>query len=241
MSAKRNLKPNRRSRYPDLEEAVNAQTFFEPKKNTKPPVTPKNRHQVEYYNAMRTAQVTIGAGPAGTGKTLLAADFAATEIMDRRKSQIILVRPAVESGATLGLLPGTLEEKFAPYLAPVREYLIDRMGKSQYEMAIKEERISPQPLGYMRGSTFKDCVVIVDEAQNITPAEMKMLLTRLGDNCSMIINGDVEQCDLKGDCGLEDAIEKIELVEGVVVVEFDEDDCLRSPIVKAILKAYRYD
>jgi phosphate starvation-inducible PhoH-like protein len=239
LSAKRTHKPSRRNReYEILDEAVNAQTFYEPKKAVKPPVTPKNKHQIEYANAMRTSNITIGAGPAGTGKTLLAADFAAGELLERGRD-IILVRPAIESGATLGLLPGTLEEKYAPYLMPVREYLIDRMGKGAYEMALKNERISPQPLGYMRGSTFKNCVVIVDEAQNITPAEMKMLLTRIGENCTMIINGDVEQCDLRGECGLEDAIDRIEYVEGVAVIEFDEDDCLRSPIVKAILKAYR--
>lgn len=242
MSAKRNPKPTRRNRYQDLDEAVNAQTFYEPNRRTVPVksvIVPKNQHQADYVYAMNNSTITIGAGPAGTGKTLLAADFAATKLMNKEIDKIILVRPAIESGATLGLLPGTLEEKYEPYLAPVREYLIDRMTKGKYETALKNEQIVPQPLGYMRGSTFKDCVVILDEAQNITPAEMKMFLTRIGENCTVIINGDVEQCDLKGDCGLEDAIDRIEYVEGVTVVEFDEDDCLRSPIVKAILKAYR--
>lgn len=240
MSAKRNLKRSSR-RFPDLEEAANVQTFYEPnRRNTKPLVVPKTRHQAEYLNAMKTSTITIGEGPAGTGKSYLASDYAATELMAGNINQLILTRPAIESGATLGLLPGTLEEKFDPYLAPVREYLIDRMGKSAYESALKTEKILPQPLGYMRGATFKNCIVILDEAQNVTPTEMKMFLTRIGDGCKVIINGDIEQCDLKGDCGLQDAIERIELVEGVTVVEFDEEDCLRSPMVKAILKAYRY-
>lgn len=241
MPAKRATKPSRRSRYSELEEAANVQTFFEPNKRiVKPPITPKNQHQADYVHAMHNSVITIGAGPAGTGKTLLSADFAATKLLNKEIDRIILVRPAVESGATLGLLPGTLEEKYNAYLKPVREYLIDRLGKGKYETALKLEQICPEPISYMRGSTFKDCVVILDEAQNITPSEMKMFLTRIGDNCTVIINGDVEQCDLKGDSGLEDAIERIELLEGVTVVEFTEDDCLRSPMVKAILKAYRY-
>jgi phosphate starvation-inducible PhoH-like protein len=241
LSAKRNLKPSRRSRYPELDEAANVQLFHIPaRKQARKTLEPKTEHQREYMQAMRTSTITIGAGPAGTGKTIAAAYFAAEKFLDKDVEQIILVRPAVESGQTLGLLPGTLEEKYAVYLAPIREYLIDVLGKTQYEYALKAEQILPQPLGYMRGSTFSNCVVILDEAQNVTPAEMKMFLTRIGENCTVIINGDVEQCDLKGDCGLEDAIERIEFVEGVTVVEFDEDDCLRSPIVKAILKTYRY-
>ena len=241
MSAKRTHKVDRRNRWPELEEAVNAKTFFDPKRRMAPkPIEAKNEHQHQYLNAMKASDITIGTGPAGTGKSYIAAHYAGQQLLDGEIEKIILVRPAVESGATLGLLPGTLEEKYEPYLAPVREYLVDRLGLSKYEMALKNKQIDPQPLGYMRGATFKNCMVILDEAQNITPAEMKMFLTRIGDNCTVVINGDVEQCDLKGECGLEDAIDRIEFVQGVSVVEFDEDDCLRSPIVKAILKAYRY-
>lgn len=238
LSAKRNLKANRRDYY-DIDEAANVQSYFPAKRNSRPEITPKNQHQVEYVNAMRTSTITFGVGPAGTGKTLLAATFAADQLIDKEKSKLYLVRPAIESGATLGLLPGTLEEKYEPYLMPVREYLIERMGKGAYETALKNEKIVPQPIGYMRGMTFKDCVVILDEAQNITPAEMKMFLTRVGENCVVIVNGDIDQCDLPGVSGLQDAVERVDCVSGITVVEFDDSDCLRSRIVKDILRAYR--
>lgn len=239
LSANRKLKAQRRDVYDDFDEASNVKSFYNSKRNSRPEITPKNRHQVEYMNAIRTADVTLGIGPAGTGKTMLATDYAACRLVDKEIEKIYLVRPAVESGATLGLLPGTLEEKYEPFLTPVREYLIERMGISAYESALKSGKIVPTPIGYMRGMTFKDCVVILDEAQNITPSEMKMFLTRIGENCKVIVNGDIDQCDLPGPSGLQDAVERIDGVAGVAIVEFDESDCLRSRIVRDILRAYR--
>ena len=205
------------------------------------PIVAKNENQKRYMNAMRNFTVTIGTGPAGVGKTYLAASFAAEKLMGKEVRKVIITRPAVESGASMGFLPGSLEEKFEPYMAPFKEVMIERMGKSHYDNEIRNSNIQAAPLNYMRGATFKDAVVILDEAQNCTPAEMKMFLTRIGENCTVIINGDIDQCDLNGPCGLEDAVNKIGYIPAIKVIEFSEDDSVRSPIVKEILRAYRRD
>jgi phosphate starvation-inducible PhoH-like protein len=203
------------------------------------PLEAKTEAQGQYISAFMSAEIVFGIGPAGTGKTYVAAAYAAQQLADKRISQIIITRPNIEVGVGMGFLPGELEDKYAPYLAPFEAVMVERMGRSPYEYALKTEKISPRPLGFMRGATFNDAVVILDEAQNCTPAEMKMFLTRIGKNCLVIVDGDIEQCDIPGKSGLLDAIERLHSVPGVRIVEFTEDDIVRSGIIRHILKAYR--
>lgn len=203
-------------------------------------VKPLNEMQAVYLNCIKTKQVTFGIGPAGTGKTYVAASWAAGELASNRVSQIILTRPAVESGASLGFLPGTIEEKYEPYLLPFKEYLVGSLGKGAYECALKNEKIVPRPLNFLRGATFRDSIVLLDEAQNCTRAEMLMFLTRIGENCTVVVSGDIAQSDLFGECGLEDAIRRLELLPEVAVVEFEEEDIVRSGFVRKVIKAYRH-
>lgn len=199
----------------------------------------KTEAQGQYLSAIQSSELVFAIGPAGTGKTYIAAAFAADELKARNIDKIIVTRPNIEVGSPMGFLPGTLEEKYAPFLEPFKQIMIERMGRGPYEYALKAERISPQPLAYMRGATFKNAIVILDEAQNTTPAEMKMFLTRIGENCITIVNGDAQQCDLNGPSGLVDAIHRVQHVPGVRIVEFTEDDIVRSGLVRDILKAYR--
>lgn len=203
------------------------------------PLQAQTEAQGQYISAIMSSQVVFGVGPAGVGKTYVAAAYAAEQLMSKRIERIIITRPAKEVGESMGFLPGELEEKYAPYLAPFEAIMIERMGRGPYEYALKADRISPRPLGFMRGATFDNAVVILDEAQNCTPAEMKMFLTRIGKNCLVIVDGDPEQCDLNDPSGLTDAMHRLCNVDGIRIVEFDENDIVRSGIVKSILKAYR--
>lgn len=189
--------------------------------------------------AIQRSQVVIAIGPAGTGKTYIAAAYAVQQLIDKRIDKIVVTRPNVEAGEEMGHLPGELEEKFAPYIAPFRDILIERIGQTHYELALKREDICPEPIGYMRGKTFNDAFVILDEAQNITPKQMKMFLTRVGRNCTVVVDGDLEQQDIEGESGLRDALWRLKGVEGIEMIEFEEDDIVRSGLVKEVIKAYR--
>lgn len=203
------------------------------------PLRAKTEAQGQYLAAIQSSEIVFGIGPAGTGKTYVAAAWAAQQLMDKRIDKIVVTRPNVETGEEMGHLPGELEDKFKPYLAPFRDVMVERMGQSHYEYAVKRGYIQPEPLGFMRGKTFNDAVVILDEAQNVTPEQMKMFLTRLGRNCTMIIDGDPEQCDLKGLSGLVDGLRRVRGLPGVRVIEFTEDDIVRNGLIKKILAAYR--
>ena len=203
------------------------------------PLQAQTEAQGHYICALSESQLIFAIGPAGTGKTYVASAFAADLLQSKAIERIIITRPAVEVGTSMGFLPGELEDKYAPYLDPFREVMIERMGLSQYEYALKVQTILPKPLGFMRGDTFSNAFVILDEAQNCTPAEMKMFLTRIGQNCTVVVDGDPEQCDLHGPSGLNDAVHRLERIPGVSVVEFSEDDIVRSGLVKDILIAYR--
>ena len=231
----RNLK-NKQASYAIEDDSVVTPYQFKKKAE---PLQAKTEAQGQYLSAMQTSQIVFGVGPAGTGKTYCAAAYAAQQLLDKRVDQIIITRPNIEVGEGLGFLPGELEDKYAPYLAPFEAIMIERMGKGPYEYNLKMDRISPRPLGFMRGATFNDAVVILDEAQNCTPAEMKMFLTRIGKNCLVIVDGDTEQCDLQGPSGLKDALHRLHSVPGIRIVEFTEDDIVRSGIIRHILKAYR--
>lgn len=201
-------------------------------------VKPLNYIQETYLNAIKTSEITFGVGSAGTGKTYVAASYAASELFHRRVEKIILTRPNVETGRGLGFLPGTLEEKYEPYLDPFDQVFSRSLGKGFYEYALKSKTIEPRPLGFMRGATFDNAIVLVDEAQNATKAELKMLLSRIGRNTKMIISGDTDQSDIE-DSGLQDAVDRLEGIGGIEVVRFLDSDIVRSKMCKAIILAYR--
>lgn len=202
-------------------------------------VEPLNFIQGEYLEAIKYNDVIFGIGSAGTGKTFIAASYAASELYHRRVDKVILTRPNIETGRGLGFLPGTLEEKYAPYLLPFDSIFTRALGKGFYEYCLKNKDIEPTPLGFLRGTTFDNCIVLVDEAQNCTREEMKMLLSRIGKNCKMIFSGDECQSDIGDSSGLLDAVNRLEGIPGVEIVEFLDDDIVRSKMCKAIIMAYR--
>lgn len=202
-------------------------------------VEPLNFIQGEYLEAIKSNDIIFGIGSAGTGKTYIAASYAASQLFHRKVDKIILSRPNVETGRGLGFLPGTLEEKYAPYLLPFDAIFTKSLGRGFYEYCLKNKDIEPTPLGFLRGTTFDNCIVLVDEAQNCTKEEMKMLLSRIGKNCKMIFSGDTEQSDIGQDSGLEDAVNRLDGIPGVEIVEFLDEDIVRSKMCKAIIMAYR--
>lgn len=202
-------------------------------------VHPLNYIQGEYLEAIRANDIVFGIGSAGTGKTYVAASYAASELYHRRVNKIYLTRPNIETGRGLGFLPGTLEEKYAPYLLPFDSIFTKSLGKGFYEYALKNKDIEPTPLGFLRGTTFDNCIVLVDEAQNCTREEMKMLLSRIGKNCKMVFSGDTEQSDIGQDSGLDDAVRRLQGIPGIETVKFLDEDIVRSKMCKAIIMAYR--
>jgi phosphate starvation-inducible PhoH-like protein len=207
-------------------------------KVTLQPVKPLNYIQGAYLDAIKSNDIIFGIGSAGTGKTFIAATYAAEQLFYKKIDKIILTRPNIETGRGLGFLPGTLEEKYAPYLLPFDAIFSHALGRGFYEYALKSKTIEPTPLGFLRGTTFEDCIVLVDEAQNCTREEMKMLLSRIGRNCKMIFSGDTEQADIPNS-GLDDACDRLENIKGVEVIEFLDEDIVRSEICKQIIMAYR--
>lgn len=200
-------------------------------------VKPLNFIQGEYLNAIRSNDIVFGIGSAGTGKTYVAASYAAGELYNRRVNKIILTRPNVETGRGLGFLPGELDEKYAPYLQPFDQVFNRTLGSGFYEYALKSKDIEPKPLGFMRGASFENCIILVDEAQNLTKVEFKMLLSRIGKNCKVILSGDPKQTDIS-DSGLLDATKRLSKISGVEVVTFRDDDIVRSPMCKQVILAY---
>lgn len=201
-------------------------------------VEPLNYIQGAYLDAIKHNDIIFGIGPAGTGKTYIATNYAASELFHKRIERIILTRPNIETGRGLGFLPGTLEEKYAPYLDPFESIFTKSLGKGFYEYALKAKTIEPRPLGFMRGATFDNCIVLVDECQQATREEFKMLLSRIGKNCKMILSGDPEQSDIS-DSGLDDAVRRLDGIQGIEVVRFLDSDIVRSKLCKQIIMAYR--
>lgn len=214
-------------------------TFHQPmKRGPAQPLEPRTEMQRIYMDAVASKRVVFAFGPAGTGKTYIPVAMAAEALAGKRTSKVIITRPAVEAGETMGFLPGELEEKYEPYLQPVRQVLTDRLGKSPLEYYLKTKDIEPVPLGFMRGMTFEDCWVILDEAQNVTPKQMKMFLTRIGPGCKVIICGDTDQVDIEGPSGLADAIERMAWIDEFAQIEFTLDDVVRDPLVMKVLRSY---
>ena len=202
-------------------------------------VRPRSPAQAAYLDMMRQCPLVFGVGPAGTGKTYLAAAFAAHMLHERRVERLILSRPALEAGERLGFLPGDLKEKIDPYLRPLYDALFDVLGETAGRL-MEQGVIEVAPLAFMRGRTLTRAFVILDEAQNTTPAQMKMALTRLGEDSHMVVTGDPSQSDLPGGMalGLNEALSILEGVEGVAVARFAEKDVVRHPLVARIVAAY---
>ena len=204
------------------------------------PVKPKTLGQKKYCNAIKENTITIGVGPAGTGKTYLAVALAVTAFRAQQVNRIILTRPAVEAGEKLGFLPGDLQQKVDPYLRPLYDALFDMLGAETYQRYVERGNIEVAPLAYMRGRTLDDSFIILDEAQNTTPEQMKMFLTRLGFGSKMVITGDVTQIDLPDGrhSGLKEAIKILRNVDDIAQVTFNEKDVVRHRLVQDIIKAY---
>ncbi|ARE18200.1 PhoH family protein [Lactococcus cremoris] len=204
------------------------------------PIRLKNLIQKTYVDSVKQHDIVFGIGPAGTGKTFLAVVMAVQALRNGQVKRIILTRPAVEAGESLGFLPGDLQEKVDPYLRPVYDALFQILGKTATERMMERGVIEIAPLAYMRGRTLDDAFVILDEAQNTTSMQMKMFLTRLGFNSKMIVNGDISQIDLpnKVKSGLIDAKDKLGHVNAIDFVYFMAKDVVRHPVVAEIIKAY---
>jgi phosphate starvation-inducible PhoH-like protein len=214
---------------------------YEPvvERKTVAPLKALTEAQGQYIAEILSKTITFGVGPAGTGKSFVAISIACEKLLNKEIDKIILTRPMVETGAKVGALPGELSEKYAPFIEPVIQIFYERLGKSQTEYFLKRKRIEAKPLEFLRGSTFNSCVAILDESENVTRAQMKMFLTRIGENCKVIVNGDIEQSDIHGLSGLEDAVNRLRGVKGIGIAEFSEDDIVRSEIIKSVIKAYR--
>ena len=204
------------------------------------PVKPKTLGQKEYLKAIQTHPITFGVGPAGTGKTYLAVAMAVKAFKSKDVERIILTRPAVEAGEKLGFLPGDLQNKVDPYLRPLYDGLYDMLGPETFQRLLEKQTIEVAPLAYMRGRTLDNAFIILDEAQNTSPEQMKMFLTRMGSGSKVVVTGDVTQIDLpdKSRSGLVDALAVLKNIDGIAQIRFSEKDVVRHRLVQEIVKAY---
>lgn len=228
---------NRRDKFTSLS-SVPIQEKFRHERNP-PPIRPLNENQASYLQALRSYEQIFVLGPAGTGKTWLAASHAADRLRSHKINKIIITRPNVPCGRTLGHFPGDLNEKFAPWAAPVIEAIKGRMGRNAFEIALKHEDIEMVPFEVMRGRSFHDAFVLLDEAQNATPEEIKVFLTRIGERCTTVINGDITQCDLADSSGLAVALDMIRDQQmPVPIIEFTADDIVRGGVCGMWVRAF---
>ena len=207
------------------------------------PIKPKTLGQKRYVDAIKKNTITLGIGPAGTGKTYLAVGAAVAAFRAKQVNRIILTRPAVEAGERLGFLPGDLQSKVDPYLRPLYDALFDMLGAETYNKYLERGSIEVAPLAYMRGRTLDDSFIILDEAQNTSREQMKMFLTRLGFGSKIVITGDITQIDLPRDTvsGLKEAMRVLDGVEDIAICRLNEADVVRHVIVQRIIKAYEED
>ncbi len=223
-----------------IEEKVKNQNVSDIIKTPKKSVIPRSERQKDYVRALRQSDITISAGPAGTGKTFLAVAVGLTMLLDKKIERIILSRPAVEAGERLGFLPGDMKEKVDPYLRPLYDSLYDLFDYEKIQRMIEIGDIEIAPLAFMRGRTLKNSFAILDEAQNATDTQIKMFLTRIGENSKIVINGDPSQIDLpnKNTSGLNRSKKLLGHLKEISVVDFDHSDVVRHPLVSKIVKAY---
>ncbi|QNM83760.1 PhoH family protein [Sphingomonas sabuli] len=228
---------------PSLDGIINDEVASPPRvmiRTRKKTIVPRSPTQTVYMEALSRADMIFALGPAGTGKTYLAVAQAVSQLISGSVDRLILSRPAVEAGERLGFLPGDMKEKVDPYLRPLYDALYDMLPTEQVERRIASGEIEIAPIAFMRGRTLNDAFIILDEAQNTTPAQMKMFLTRFGMRSRMVICGDPKQVDLPepGKSGLHDAVTRLEGVQGIAVVPFTTADVVRHPLVGRIVEAY---
>ena len=231
LSVKKNLK---------IEES-NVKNFKQLIKTPKKTVIARSEKQSEYIKALKENDIVLSLGPAGTGKSFLAVSIAVTLLMEKKIDRVILSRPAVEAGEKLGFLPGDMKEKVDPYLRPLYDALYELFGADKIDKKIESGEIEIAPLAFMRGRTLKNCFAILDEAQNATETQIKMFLTRIGENSKLVVNGDPSQVDLinKKDSGLIKSKGILKSIDEIKIIEFDHNDVVRHPLVSKIIKAYQ--
>jgi phosphate starvation-inducible protein PhoH and related proteins len=224
----------------EIEES-NVKSFKQLIKTPKKSVIARSEKQSEYIKALKENDIVLSLGPAGTGKSFLAVSVAVTLLMEKKIDRVILSRPAVEAGEKLGFLPGDMKEKVDPYLRPLYDALYELFGADKIDKKIETGEIEIAPLAFMRGRTLKNCFAILDEAQNATETQIKMFLTRIGENSKLVVNGDPSQVDLinKTHSGLVKSKNILKNVEEIKLIEFDHNDVVRHPLVSKIIRAYQ--
>ena len=225
----------------DIKNQSTVQPLEEVIKTPKRSVIPRSKKQKEYVRALKTNQVVMSLGPAGTGKTYLAVAVALTMLLEKKVERIILSRPAVEAGERLGFLPGDMKEKIAPYLRPLYDSLHDLYDHEKIQRKIETGVIEIAPIAFMRGRTLKNSFAILDEAQNATRTQIKMFLTRIGENSKLVVNGDPSQIDLpnKSHSGLIESQKILKGIKEISIINFDHNDVIRHPLVTKIVEAYQ--
>ena len=219
----------------------NIESFKQLIKTPRKSVIARSKKQSDYINALKENDIIISLGPAGTGKSFLAVSVAVTLLMEKKIERVILSRPAVEAGEKLGFLPGDMKEKVDPYLRPLYDALYELFGTDKIDKKIETGEIEIAPLAFMRGRTLKNCFAILDEAQNATETQIKMFLTRIGENSKLVVNGDPSQIDLinKSQSGLIKSKNILKDLKEIKVIEFDHKDVVRHPLVSKIIRAYQ--
>ena len=225
----------------DMKNQSSVQPLEEVIKTPKRSVVPRSKKQKEYVKALKTSPITMSLGPAGTGKTYLAVAVALSMLLEKKVERIILSRPAVEAGERLGFLPGDIKEKIDPYLRPLYDSLHDLFDYDKIQRKIESGEIEIAPLAFMRGRTLKNCFAILDEAQNATQIQIKMFLTRIGENSKLVVNGDPSQIDLpnKNQSGLVESQNILKGIKEISITNFDHNDVIRHPLVSKIVEAYK--
>ncbi len=224
----------------EIEES-NVKSFKQLIKTPKKSVIARSEKQSEYIKALKENNIIMSLGPAGTGKSFLAVSVAITLLMEKKIDRVILSRPAVEAGEKLGFLPGDMKEKVDPYLRPLYDALYELFGADKINKKIETGEIEIAPLAFMRGRTLKNCFAILDEAQNATETQIKMFLTRIGENSTLVVNGDPSQVDLinKAYSGLIKSRNILKKIKEIKIIEFDHNDVVRHPLVSKIISAYQ--
>tara|TARA_B100000809_G_scaffold24871_1_gene21785 strand:- start:31 stop:1050 length:1020 start_codon:yes stop_codon:yes gene_type:complete len=225
----------------DMKNQSPVQPLEEVIKTPKKSVIPRSKKQKEYVKALKTNQIIMSLGPAGTGKTYLAVAAALSMLLEKKVERIILSRPAVEAGEKLGFLPGDMKEKIDPYLRPLYDSLHEMFDYNKIQRKIESGEIEIAPLAFMRGRTLKNCFAILDEAQNATQTQIKMFLTRIGENSKLVVNGDPSQIDLlnKSHSGLVQSQNILKGIKEISIINFDQNDVIRHPLVTKIVEAYK--
>ena len=220
---------------------TNIKSFKQLIKTPRKSVIARSEKQSDYIRALKEKDIVMSLGPAGTGKSFLAVSVAVTLLMEKKIERVILSRPAVEAGEKLGFLPGDMKEKVDPYLRPLYDALYELFGADKIDKKIETGEIEIAPLAFMRGRTLKNCFAILDEAQNATETQIKMFLTRIGENSKLVVNGDPSQIDLinKSQSGLIKSKNILKHIKEIEIIEFDHKDVFRHPLVSKIIRAYQ--